>query len=299
MKQTLRPGQMKNRQPEGAPDPAKAGTAGTLFGLPIAEPLRHLSGQFPYAARLNEHHLRRLRASNRGKMYPKGTCLFDEGEDSEGIYVVLDGRVKLSVNSSNGKAMVLGFFGAGTILGLATAILERQHISTAETILPTTVVFVPRSQLVAEMRSQPLAAWHVAQMIAEHCLFLATKMATVELSESAQQKMVRCLLGLMQPNVHDGDPVAINVSQETIAQMVGLSRETVSRQLSRLRRNGVVDWTRSNFVIRNRRALERMADLPDIAQPPDAGAVPVAVEMRQEDAALDESAPRLRRRVRQ
>jgi CRP/FNR family cyclic AMP-dependent transcriptional regulator len=197
-------------------------------------------------------------------MHRKGTVLFEEGATPEGAYVVLDGRVKLSVNSAQGKALVLGFFGAGAIIGLAAAILGRPHVSTAETIQATSAVFVPRSELLEELRTLPLAAWQAAQLVSENCYFLLTKMATVELSESAQQKMARCLLGLLNQNsAHDGAHVELNLSQETIAQMVGLSRETVSRLLSRLRRKGVLDWTRSDFIIRNRLALEKLADLPE------------------------------------
>lgn len=262
-----RPKPQDYRISETPEHPGKEGTPGTLFGLPIADPLRHLAGHYPYAARLNEHHLRRFQAARKGKSYGKGTILFEEGSDSAGVFLVLDGRVKLSVNSSNGKAMVLGFFGPGTILGIAATVLGRRHICTAEAIQPTVAVLVPRGALIAELKSQPLAAWHLAQILSEHCLFLATKMATVELSESAQQKIARCLLGMIHPNSHDGEHVELNLSQETIAQIVGLSRETVSRILSGLRDKGVVDWTRSNFIIRNRRALENLADLPELASP--------------------------------
>lgn len=268
MKKLLRSGLAKEeteeleRYEEAAVKPSE----GTLLGLPIAEPLRHLVGQYPYPARLNEHHVRRFQAAKKGRTYRKGTMLFEEGRRPEGVHVVLDGRVKLSVNSPQGKAMVLGFFGPGTVLGLPATILARPHMSTAETIQPTTAVFVPRGQLIAELQAQPLAAWHVVQMVCEHCYFLLTKMATVELSESAQQKMARCLLGLINGNSgHAGAHVELNLSQETIAQMVGLSRETVSRLLSRLRRKGVLDWTRSDFIIRDRRALEKLADFPEAA----------------------------------
>jgi CRP-like cAMP-binding protein len=243
---------------------AKQGQA-TLFGLAIAEPLRHLIGQYPYPARLNEHHVQRFQAAKKGKRYCKGTMLFEQGQKPEGVYIILDGRVKLSVNSSNGKAMVLGFFGSGTILGLPAAILGRMNMSSAETIQPTTAVFVPREQLIIEMQSRPLAAWHVTQMVCEQCYFLLTKIATVELSESAEQKMARCLLGLINDHSGHAAHVQLNLSQEAIAQMVGLSRETVSRLLSRLRRKGVLDWTRSNFIIRDRQALETLADLPEPA----------------------------------
>jgi CRP-like cAMP-binding protein len=242
---------------------AVAQAEGTLFGLPIAEPLRHLVGQYPYPARLNEHHVRRFQVSKKAKSYRKGTMLFEQGQKPDGVYIVLDGRVKLSVNSPYGKTMVLGFFGSGTILELAAVILGRPHISTAETTQPTTAVFVPRDQLIAEIKGQPLAAWHVTQLVCEHCYFLLTKMATVELSESAEQKMARCLLGLINNNSGHREHVELNLSQETIAHMVGLSRETVSRLLSRLRQKGVLDWTRSDFIIRDRQALEKLADLPE------------------------------------
>lgn len=250
---------------------------GTLFGLPIAEPLRQITSQYPYPARLNGHQLRRFQASSRGKTYRKGALLFEQGRTPEGVYVILDGRVKLSVNSRNGKEMIVGFFGPGTVLELAAVVLGRAHISTAETVQPTRAVFVSRKQLIAEIQAQPLAAWHVTQLVCEHCYFLLTKMAAVELSESAQQKMARCLLGLINNHWDEGARVEMNLTQEVIAQMVGLSRETVSRLLSRLRRMGVVDWKRADFVIRDRRALERLADFPGTAGESQARRYPEAV----------------------
>jgi CRP-like cAMP-binding protein len=246
----------------------EAANHGTLFGLPITEPLCHLAGEYPYPARLNEQHVRRLLASKRVRGYPKGVMLFEQGRKPDGVYIVLDGRVKLSVTSPAGKEMVVGFFGPGTILELAAAILGRPHISTAETLQATRAAFVTREQLIAEISGYPLAAWYMTQMVCEHSYFLLTKMATVELSESAQQKMARCLLGLINGN-HSGqagEHVKLDLSQEAVAQMVGLSRETVSRLLSRLRRKGVLDWTRTDFIIRDRKALEKLADLPQLAR---------------------------------
>jgi CRP-like cAMP-binding protein len=268
MKNKPRHMQARNRsadRPAAQETNSTQGGSGTLFGLALSEPLSHLRGQYPYPARLNEHHVRRFIASRRGRVYLKGTVLFEEGATPDGAYIVLAGRVKLSVNSAQGKALVLGFFGAGAIIGLAAAILGRTHVSTAETAQATSAVFVPQSELLEELRTVPLAAWQAAQLVSENCYFLLTKMATVELSESAQQNMARCLLGLLSQNsAHDGAHVELNLSQETIAQMVGLSRETASRLLSRFRRKGVLDWTRSNFIIRNKRALERLADLPEL-----------------------------------
>jgi len=232
----------------------------TACGQPIAEPLRHLAGRHPYAAPLDECYLGRLSASKRAKLYPKGSVLFEEGAPSVGTFVILAGRVKESLTSSLGKALVLGFFGPGTALGLAANVLECPHIATTEAIQETQTVFIRRHELIKEMRANPTAAWQVAQLVSEDCRFLTAKLGAVELANSAAQKMARCLLGLVADYTKgNGGSAHLDLSQETIAQMVGLSRETASRLLSRFRRQGVLDWTRSVCVIRNRRALELIA----------------------------------------
>jgi CRP/FNR family transcriptional regulator, cyclic AMP receptor protein len=242
----------------------KAGGSGTLFGRPIVEPLAQLNARYPFPARLNSHHLERLRGAKSGRLYRKGAILFKEGDRPVGVYVVLEGRVKLSLNSAQGKVLVLGFFGPGTVLGLAAAILGRAHPATAEALKPTNAVFVARAELAREMRGDATGARQVAELLGEACYFLLTRLAAVELSESARQKLARCLLGLMAHNAnHERVPVQLELNQETVAQMVGLSRETVSRLLSQFRRKGVLDWTRSDFVIRDRRALEKLAGLPE------------------------------------
>jgi CRP/FNR family transcriptional regulator, cyclic AMP receptor protein len=207
----------------------------------------------------------KLKSSNRPTVYSKGAILFKEGEAPAGVYVVMDGRVKISVNSAQGKVLVLGFYGPGTILGLAAAILGRTHATTAEALSPTGVVFVSRKEFVREIQGDVTAARQVAELVSEACYFILSKMAAVELSQSAGQKLARCLLGLLGHNVRESENAhtKLDLSQEVIAQMVGLSRETVTRLLSQLRRRGVLDWNRSAVVVRDRAALEKLAGLSE------------------------------------
>ncbi|MFZ0737174.1 MAG: Crp/Fnr family transcriptional regulator [Candidatus Acidiferrales bacterium] len=238
---------------------------GTLFGQPIEEPLGYLSARYPFPARLNERYVAKLKASNVGTTSSKGAILFEEGEKPTGVYIVLEGRVKLSVNSAQGKTLVLGFFGSGTILGLEAAILGRIHAATAETAKPAKVLFVSRKELAREMRADVTAARQAAELVSEACFFILTKMRVVDLSDSAAQKLARCLLGLLAQNPISRDevPPKLYLSQESIAQMVGLSRETVTRLLSRFRRERILDWQRSGLAIRDRSALEKLADFSE------------------------------------
>jgi CRP-like cAMP-binding protein len=161
---------------------------------------------------------------------------------------------------------VIGLYGPGSVAGLAANVLGRAYEVTAETVQRTEVLIVPRRALLEEMERDATAACLVARLLAEDRYFLMGKLGTVELSESAPQTVARCLLGWNTQDANgDGQTVNLDVSQETIAQMTGLARETVSRQLSQFRKAGVLEWKRTNFVIRDREALERLADLPHAA----------------------------------
>lgn len=234
---------------------------GTLFGQPISEPFLHLPGRYPFPARLNEHVLSRFRESNNTKLFRKGSVLFEEGASPNGVFIIVEGRVKTSLTSSDGRTLMVGFFGPGSVLGIAANVLRRPYEATAEATTATKAIFISRQELIAEIQRYGIAAWQIAQLVSENYFFVMGKLGAVQLSESVPQSIARLLLGIIAHNsVHDGDSVQLGLSQEAIAQMVGVSRETVSRTISKLQKEGVLDWKRSDFVILNRRALERLAE---------------------------------------
>jgi DNA-binding FadR family transcriptional regulator len=106
----------------------------------------------------------------------------------------------------------------------------------------------------------------------------------VDLSQSAMQSLARCLIGLLAHNTGPGTeaPPKLDLSQETLAQMVGLSRETVTRVLSRLRRSRILEWKRSGLVIRDKSALEKLADFPETADPAERAAQGSVAVLRDE-----------------
>ena len=212
--------------------------AGTLFGEPIKDPLGHLSARYPFPARLNDRYVAKLKASKVGISFSKGRFCSRRAMKPTGVYVVLEGRAKLSVNSAQGKTLVLGFFGPGTILGLAAAILGRTHATTAEIMKPTKVLFVSRKELAREMQGHVTAARQAAELVSEACYFILGKMSESTCpsppGKSLHAASSDCSLTIRAPAMKHLP--RLDLSQETIAQMVGLSRETVTRLLARFRR---------------------------------------------------------------
>lgn len=241
-------------------------TANALFRDPTPpDVIGHLSAHFPFPAALTSSYVEKLKAMGVGTLVAQNTVLFEQGQDPTGVHVILEGSTKLAVSSSQGKTLVLGIFGPGVVLGLAAAILGRPHAASAETLKQAKVLFVPRTELVKEMRADSGAACRAAELVSQACYFLLGKMAAIELSQSSEQKLARCLLGLVSSNsgCMEGVTVKLDLNQEAIAQLIGTSRETVSRLLSRFRHMRILDWKYSGLVIRDRRALERIANLED------------------------------------
>jgi len=234
----------------------------SLLASPVMAPQNYVSRRSPFLARLDRRCLARVKASTLGAFYASRTVLFAEEHRSDGVYVILEGRAKLSVSSRNGKSLTLGFFGPGTVLGLEGAILGWPYMAAAETVGPAKAAFMTRRDLLKHLGRSEEVALEAAQLVSETCYFLLSRIKANELSDSAQEKLVRFLL-----EVHPGRPgpdgetrLKLDLSQEAIGQMIGTSRETVARLLSRLKKEGVLDWGRSKIIIRDRRALEKLAE---------------------------------------
>jgi CRP-like cAMP-binding protein len=234
----------------------------SLLAKPARVPRDYVSGRIPFLARLDRRCLARVKASTLGAFYKSGTVLFAEEHRPDGVYVILEGRAKLTVSSRNGKSLALGFFGPGTVLGLEGAVLGWPYMATAEIVEPAKAAFMTRRDLLRHLGRSEEAALEAAELVSETCYFLLSRIKANELSESAQEKLVRFLLEVHpERSGPDGETrLKLDLSQEAIGQMIGTSRETVARLLSRLKKRGVLDWGRSKIIIRDRGALEKLAE---------------------------------------
>ncbi len=234
----------------------------SLLACPVMAPQDYVSRRIPFFARLDRRCLARVKASTLGACYESRTVLFAEEHRPDGMYVILEGRAKLSVSSRNGKSLALGFFGPGTVLGLEGAILGWPYMATAETVGPAKAAFMTRRDLLKHLGRSEEAALEAAELVSETCYFLLSRIKANELSDSAQEKLVRFLLEVRpgRPGPDGETRLNLDLSQEAIGQVIGTSRETVARLLSRLKKEGVLDWERSKIIIRDRGALEKLAE---------------------------------------
>lgn len=98
-------------------------------------------------------------------VYPRGATLFGEGRQPKGIYVLCDGRAKLSVSGENGKRLMLRVAGPGEVLGLSSTLSGRPYEITAEALDASQVVFVKRKDLLKFLRDHREACMQVVHLL--------------------------------------------------------------------------------------------------------------------------------------
>lgn len=127
-------------------------------------------------------------------------------------------------------------------------------------IEPAQANFISRADLLAFLRDHGEAALHVAQQLAENYHHALDEMRTIGLSHSASEKLARFLLEWCGPReqAHGEIRLPLTLTHEEIAQMIGASRETVTRLFGRFKRMDLLQVKGSTLVIRDKQGLEKL-----------------------------------------
>jgi CRP/FNR family cyclic AMP-dependent transcriptional regulator len=190
--------------------------------------------------------------------YPRGAVLFAEGQPSRGVFILCSGRVKLFTAASNGRTLILRFADPGEILGLAGTLSGQPYEAWAEATQPTQTRFVERKDLVHVMRRHGEVAVQVAMQLGESYYSAIAGVRVNGHSRSASQKLATFLLDWWERNrpFDDGVGSLFAVTHEEIAEVIGTSRETVTRALSAFKKKGLIQWQGCNLFLTDRAALE-------------------------------------------
>lgn len=199
------------------------------------------------------------------KLYSRNAVLFFEGETARGAYVLRSGLVKISISSADGRKLIMRIARPGDVLGLYAGLTGRPYEATAEMLRDGRVEFVSRDGLLDLMRNRGPLALDLVQVLGRQFSEFVDHARLLMLSESALEKLARLILtwsrDFGESRTH-GIYVQILLTQEEIAQIIGASRETVTRLFSALKRKNIIHVNGNGMVIRNNAALAALAQIP-------------------------------------
>jgi len=214
----------------------------------------HLFCNLPLAA------VQRLNDIKSTAIYPKGAMLFIEGQQPRGVFVLCAGKAKLSTSSREGKTIITKISDAGDVLGLNATISNRPYEVTAEMMEPGQANFIARDALLHFLKDHGEVAVRVAEQLSRNYYTAYEEIRTLGLASSPSEKLAKLLLTWSSENGGSGAPapVKLTLTHEEIAEMIGTSRETVSRLFSEFKKKQWLQLKGSTLIIRNKPALERM-----------------------------------------
>jgi CRP/FNR family cyclic AMP-dependent transcriptional regulator len=205
--------------------------------------------------------VQRLSTITKASSYPKGATLFLEGQAPRGVFILCSGQVKLSTSSMDGRTLIVRFSEPGEVLGLPSAVTGTPYELTAEVVEPTQANFISRQDFLNFLREYGDVALRVAQQLGATYHAAIAEMRTIGLSNSAGEKLARFILDWAANHNSEKGAVKtkLTLTHEEIAQVIGVTRETVTRFFGDFRKQNLLMVKGSTLTIKDRSGLERLA----------------------------------------
>ena len=189
--------------------------------------------------------------------YDPRQILFDQGEPSDTLLLLTEGRVRLYQTLENGEEFTFGICLPGTILGLAAVITGQPRILSCAALEPATVSVMKRGDFLSCLASIPAFHWNTTRLLAILSIESIERSGPMAL-DPASVRLGKALKSLARP---EGSPAShkqtvSGVTQQELAKMVGVSRSWIVIALSEFERLGLISKRRGRITIENVRRFE-------------------------------------------
>ncbi|HVM93007.1 MAG TPA: Crp/Fnr family transcriptional regulator [Terriglobales bacterium] len=193
-------------------------------------------------------------------LYPANATLLTEGQIPRGIYIMCSGRAKLSVEARDGKTVILKIAEERDVVGLSAVLSGRPLPMTVTTLGLCQIKYVEQEEFMWLLQADNRAAVACARMLAKDASRTFGDVHDLLLARSSTEKLARLLLSWVEGEQHNLDlRVESEFTHEEIAQMIGSSRETVTRLMSEMKKKKLIRVEGTVLVIPNRIALQAIA----------------------------------------
>jgi CRP-like cAMP-binding protein len=174
--------------------------------------------------------------------YASGQVIFAQGDPADAVFYVQTGRVKLTIVSGQGKEAVVGIYSATDFFGEASLAGQPLRIATATAMSECLIVRLAKSAMIRMLHDEPtFSELFVAHLLSRNIRVEADLVD--QLFNSSEKRLARILL-LLANFGKEGKPEAVipNITQETLAEMIGTTRSRVSFFMNKFRKLGFIEY---------------------------------------------------------
>jgi len=212
---------------------------------------------------LEPHELDRLMQFARNQRHAAGEVIFRKGDPGISMMSVIEGRVKISVASPDGKEAVLAVLGPGEVLGEMAIIEDKDRSADATALEACELLVLQKRDFIPFLERNPAISIRLLRILCER---LRRTSALVEDRAflSLPARLAKTLLDIADNNGHetaDGTRVDFNMSQKIFRGLMGASRESVNKQLHAWQAEGLLTMGREHVVLVRPEDLARVVDI--------------------------------------
>ena len=206
--------------------------------------------EIPLFSRLDDKALGDLEKAAIKRAYSKNTILISKGDKSDQLFVVLKGKLKVAITDASGKEIIMSFLGAGDYFGEMAMIDGESRSATIMTTQASEVLTISRDDFHRTLLSSPDLMFELLKVLARKVRIATDKLESLAF-EDVYGRLVKLLIQLARP--HDGVwIVEESLTHQEIANMIGSSREMVTRILKALTSGSYISVDRKRITIRRK-----------------------------------------------
>jgi CRP/FNR family cyclic AMP-dependent transcriptional regulator len=195
----------------------------------------------------------------RERSFPKGSVIVFEDDPGDALYLVARGQVKVVLIGEDGREVILSVLGEGNFFGEMSLIDEKPRSATVIAMVDSVVLVLRREDFQARLRTSPEIAIALLRELSRRLRRADEKIGSLVLLD-VNGRLADLILRLAEEE--GGDRITKKLTHNVLAQMIGSSRETVSRTMRDFIERDLVQVSRKEITILNRPLLERAARRP-------------------------------------
>ncbi len=213
----------------------------------------------PLFREMGEEHLRYIAEHACLLTLAKDQFIFHTGDTCQGIYITVQGNIKISFLSMAGKEHVARIVGPGQTFAEAMAFLKKPSPATVQAITASRVLLVPTNVIFKCINENPACACSMLAGLSRRLHLLVSELESVTL-DSSQQRVIGFLLQYLQDGVDDANEtqVTLEATKSTIASHLNLTPETFSRILHKLSEEGLISVLNKTIQIHDIKKLRSL-----------------------------------------
>jgi CRP-like cAMP-binding protein len=195
------------------------------------------------------------------RQYEEGAIIFMRGDPGDSLCGVATGRVRISTTGPGGKEVFLNIMEPGDAFGEIALLDGNPRTATATAMMRTELIVIPREAFSALLQSQPQLATHLIQLLCKRVRWTAELMEDTALL-SVPARLAKRLLSLASAMGREPQRgTRITLSQEELAQFLGLSRQIVNQHLQTWRGKRWISLGRGSVTLEDPQALQQVVRL--------------------------------------